>query len=84
MKRSYSTTDLAKMWNVSGSTIKRWADAGLLKCHKTVGGHRKFDIDEVSRFQNRSGLIASQQSVLEEDAGVSAELEGMLAGPDFS
>ena len=49
------------MWDVSESTIKRWADAGLLKCQKTVGGHRKFGLDEVSRFQNRSGLIASER-----------------------
>jgi MerR family transcriptional regulator, light-induced transcriptional regulator len=84
MKRSYSTKDLAKMWDVSESTIKRWADAGLLKCQKTVGGHRKFDIDEVSRFQNRSGLVASQRRGLKEDGDVSDDLETILAAPDFS
>lgn len=72
------------MWNVSGSTIKRWADAGLLRCRKTVGGHRKFDIDEVARFQTRSGLVAPQQRALKEDADVSAELQEILAVPDFS
>ena len=57
MKRSYSTTELAKMWGVSESSIKRWADAGTIKCQKTVGGHRKFDLDDVLEFQNRSGLV---------------------------
>jgi len=82
MKRSYSTKDLAKMWDVSESTIKRWADAGLLKCQKTIGGHRKFDIDEVSRFQNHSGLVALQRRALKED-GDAGDLENILSAPDF-
>ncbi len=84
MKRSYSTKDLAKMWDVSESTIKRWADAGLLKCQKTVGGHRKFDIDEVSRFQHRSGLVAPRRKALKEHADLNGDLEKFLSASDFS
>lgn len=72
------------MWDVSESTIKRWADAGLLKCQKTVGGHRKFDIDEVSRFQSRNGPVASQRRVLKADGDATDDLEAILAAPDFS
>ena len=71
------------MWDVSESTIKRWADAGLLKCRKTVGGHRKFDLDAVLEFQNRSGLISKGISSHKEASEADGELERLLSMPDF-
>jgi MerR family transcriptional regulator, light-induced transcriptional regulator len=56
MKQSFSTKELAEMWDVSESTVKRWADAGALPCRKTVGGHRKFELDDIVEFQSRCGL----------------------------
>jgi len=60
MKQSFSTKELAEMWDVSESTVKRWADAGALPCRKTVGGHRKFEMDDIVEFQSRCGLAKSQ------------------------
>lgn len=59
MKQSFSTKELAEMWDVSESTVKRWADAGALRCRKTVGGHRKFEMDDIVEFQSRCGLAKS-------------------------
>jgi MerR family transcriptional regulator, light-induced transcriptional regulator len=56
MKQSFSTKELAEMWDVSESTVKRWADAGALRCRKTIGGHRKFELDDIVEFQSRCGL----------------------------
>lgn len=56
MKQSFSTKELAEMWDVSESTVKRWADAGALRCRKTVGGHRKFELNDIIEFQSRCGL----------------------------
>ncbi len=47
------------MWNVSETTVKRWADAGLLKCFRTPGGHRKFKLDDISEFQASRGFVAT-------------------------
>lgn len=47
------------MWNVSPSTIKRWADSGDLKCRRTPGGHRKFCVRELSEFQDKQGFEAT-------------------------
>ena len=52
MGKLFSTTELARMWNVSESTIKRWCDAGDLKCVKTPGGHRRFNLEAISRFRS--------------------------------
>ena len=44
------------MWQVSEATVKRWADAGRLHPSRTLGGHRRFALSEVLRFQNEQGL----------------------------
>lgn len=57
--RSFSTRELAQMWNVSESTVKRWTDAGKLQCTKTPGGHRKFWLKDISKFQLQQGFEAT-------------------------
>ncbi len=54
-----TTRQLARLWHVSEATIKRWADAGHLNFTRTVGGHRRFTLEEVARFQSARGLGAS-------------------------
>ena len=84
MNRSYSTTDLAKLWGVSESSIKRWADAGTIKCYKTAGGHRKFNPEDVLEFQARSGLAAKSLALSAEFAPRDFELKDILAEPDLT
>ena len=57
-----TTRALARMWMVSEATVKRWADAGLLRASRTAGGHRRFLLDEVARFQTERGLGQSAQT----------------------
>jgi Predicted cobalamin binding protein len=56
-----TTRQLARMWQVSEATIKRWADAGHLHSQKTIGGHRRFTLSEVLRFQSERGLRTHQE-----------------------
>jgi excisionase family DNA binding protein len=65
-KKSYTTRELAQMWNVSESTVKRWADIGELKCYRTPGKHRRFTLDSITEFQSTKGFEAT----------------GILIGPD--
>ena len=53
-----TTRQLSRAWLVSEATIKRWADTGQLKSSRTVGGHRRFALEEVMRFQTERGLGA--------------------------
>jgi excisionase family DNA binding protein len=58
-----TTRQLARLWSVSEASIKRWADAGHLQTSRTVGGHRRFSLAEVARFQTERGLgTASRQA----------------------
>ncbi len=48
--RYYSTKDLARLFQVGESTIKRWADSGKLDCFRTPGGHRRYPPERVLEF----------------------------------
>lgn len=38
-----TSADAAELLNVGVSTIKRWADEGIVPCIRTAGGHRRFE-----------------------------------------
>lgn len=46
----YSTKEVAALLLVDVTTIRRWADAGKLRCFRTPGGHRRFTQAQVSNF----------------------------------
>ena len=84
MEKLFSTTELARLWNVSESTVKRWADSGDLVCVKTPGGHRRFTFDEVSRFQHAQGFEAVGRLVQAgEEEGSIPDLERAIERPDL-
>lgn len=45
-----STSDAARIIGVGTTSVKRWADTGLLDCVRTAGGHRRFTRDALDRF----------------------------------
>lgn len=51
-----STADVARLFNVTETTVKRWADEGVLRCQKTPGGHRRFVIKYVVEFAEKNNL----------------------------
>ncbi|MBX2813486.1 MAG: helix-turn-helix domain-containing protein [Myxococcales bacterium] len=48
-----TTAEAARRLGIGPSTVKRWADEGILACVRTVGGHRRFVSEEVDRFQQK-------------------------------
>lgn len=65
-ERLYTTREVAEMWNVSPSTVKRWTDSGSLKCQRTAGGHRKFNLHDIAAFQSKQGFEATGLLTTEE------------------
>jgi excisionase family DNA binding protein len=70
-----STAKAAELLEVGPSTVKRWADEGLLPCVRTVGGHRRFHREAIERF------LAEQRGVEEDRAD--AWLDVLLGGEDL-
>lgn len=50
MKQVLSPKELAQAIGVSESSLKRWADDGLIRATRTGGGHRRIPIAEAIRF----------------------------------
>jgi excisionase family DNA binding protein len=51
MKNMYLTTpQVAKLFNVDNSTIRRWSIIGKIECESTHGGHRKFLFKNIVQF----------------------------------
>lgn len=60
--KSLTTKEVARLCCVSDATVKRWEDAGLLKSERTNGGHRRFRVEEIARFQREQELGLRQCS----------------------
>ena len=54
-----TTRHVARLLNVSEATVKRWADEGVLKPEKTVGGHRRFGIESIAQLRRERNLHAA-------------------------
>ena len=64
-----STASAAQFLGVGPTSVKRWADLGLLKCVRTAGNHRRFLRDDVERFAR---AIQAGHIALDGEAGPTA------------
>ena len=78
-----STSDVARLFNVTETTVKRWADEGTLKCQKTPGGHRKFEIRNLVEFaeQNHFDPVGALEIPGGEDVG--SKIQVAVLGREF-
>ena len=58
--KNLTTKQVARLCRVSDATVKRWEDAGALRSERTTGGHRRFRVEEVARFQREQNLGVKQ------------------------
>lgn len=59
-----TTIEASKLAGVGPSTVKRWADQGLLPCVRTAGGHRRFERFALERFLREQAGGPSQREAL--------------------
>ena len=65
MENKYFTPKtLGEAIGVSQSSLKRWADKGLLNVEKTAGGHRRILLEEALRFIRESGVTVVKPDLL--------------------
>ncbi len=75
MKSTYSTAELAEMFDVNESTVKRWSDQGHIDCVKTKGGHRRFPIRSVLKFVHENKMsVPNLDPQLLTDSGLRANV----------
>jgi excisionase family DNA binding protein len=76
MKQVLSPKELARAIGVSESSLKRWADDGLIRATRTGGGHRRIPIAEAIRFlrETEATLVHPEILGLPDVESVSGEL----------
>jgi len=50
VRRNLSTFDVASMLEVDPGSVANWIDSGLLKAHRTPGGHRRVAVADLLDF----------------------------------
>ena len=76
-----SSADAARRLGVGVTAVKRWADAGLLPCVKTAGGHRRFHLREIEQFRKSGAGVADEDEWAEwfEALTVSVNVHAVLS-----
>ena len=69
-----TSADAAEFLNVGVSTIKRWADDGIVPCIRTAGGHRRFERSVL--MQHAARALATNLSQSETARWIDALLSG--------
>ena len=82
-KTVISTIDVARLFNVTETTVKRWADEGMLRCQKTPGGHRKFQIRNVIEFAEKNSFEPIGVLTLPGQEGQDAHLQMAILKRDY-
>lgn len=77
MKQSLSPKELASAIGVSESSLKRWADSGRIQVSRTLGGHRRIQVNSAIRFIRSAHLPILRPEIL----GLS-ELQTVREEPD--
>ncbi len=50
MKNAFSPKQVARAFNVSESSLKRWCDRGFIPTIRTAGGHRRISLTDIVSF----------------------------------
>jgi excisionase family DNA binding protein len=83
-KTILSTADVARLFNVTETTVKRWADEGALKCQKTPGGHRKFEMRHVVEFSTSHNFEPVGALELQTEDADAREIQMAVLNRDFN
>ncbi|MDP2963585.1 MAG: response regulator [Sulfurimicrobium sp.] len=75
-------TEAGKLLGVSPITLRKWADRGLIKARATLGGHRRYPLNEVERmlqWQNQPNTSPIQIMIVDDDPFISEVLQEFLS-----
>ncbi len=54
---TFTTGEVAEMFDVCGATVRKWFRLGLLSCHRIPGStHRRIRREEIERFARENGV----------------------------
>jgi excisionase family DNA binding protein len=78
-----NSEEAANVLGVNVSSIKRWTDEGKLQCIRTVGGHRKFQMDHLASFIEHNKKKSAKVSVFNIESSRDLELNYHILKGNF-
>ncbi len=60
-KKNLTTKEVAQLIGVGEATVKRWAEKQEILSERTLGGHRRFQLEDVARFQHTNSLARKKR-----------------------
>ena len=78
-----NSEEAARILGVNVSSIKRWTDEGKLECIRTLGGHRKFQMQHLANFVRRNRKIMSKVNIFTIDTEEDLEINYYILKGDF-
>ena len=78
-----NSEEAARVLGVNVSSIKRWTDEGKLECIRTIGGHRKFQLDHLGSFLDKNKKKASKLNVFTVESSLDLELNYQILKGNF-
>jgi excisionase family DNA binding protein len=79
-----NSEEAARILGVNVSSIKRWTDEGKLECIRSLGGHRKFQMDQLADFVNKNKRIASKINVFSIETAAEVDINYHILKGDFN
>jgi excisionase family DNA binding protein len=80
----FNSIEASKLLGVNVSTIKRWTEEGKLKCIKTAGGHRKFEVKHFQEFLNKYHKQIDKASIFPIENEADIKISKYILRADFS
>ena len=78
-----NSEEAARVLGVNVSSIKRWTDEGRLECIRTLGGHRKFQMDHLASFVRRNRKKMSKVNIFTVENEEDLEINYFILKGDF-
>jgi len=78
-----NSEEAANVLGVNVYSIKRWTDEGKLECIRTVGGHRKFQMEHLANDIENNKKKASRVSVVDVENSSDIELNYYILKGNF-
>ena len=83
-KTILSTADVARLFDVTETTVKRWTHEGMLRCQKTPGGHRRFEIRSVIEFAEKNNLEPIGALDLPDHDGLAPQIQAAVLERNYA
>ena len=81
--KTFSSKEVAQIFQCNESTVRRWTYKGMLQCHKTPGGHRHFSLYDLRQFISKH-QPRYKDKILSLSSNNANSIDNFISSSDYS